>query len=134
MAEHPNVALVRKALEHVAQSDAEGVVGMWSDDMSYYAFDESGPPAEFLGHDEFLDMMRNGRKMMRDHSYEIIDIRPVGEELVVAHLRMHATSSRTGESVVGEYLGVYRIRNGQLVMGCDFVNPETEKLMEETWA
>jgi len=134
MAEHPNVTLLRRALELVAAGEAEGVLALWADDMAYFAFDESGRPGVFHGRSEFLDMMRTGRQMMREHSYEIIDIRPIGDELVVAHLRTNATSSRTGRTVSGDYLGVYRVQSGQLVTGCDFVNHETEALMEETWA
>jgi len=134
MAEHPNVTLVRRALDLVAAGDPEGVLALWADDMAYFAFDEAGRPAEFHGHSEFLDVMRTGRQMMREHTYEIIDIRPVGDELVVAHLRTNATSSRTGRTVSGDYLGVYRVQDGHLAMGCDFVNHETGALMEENWA
>ena len=134
MSEHPNVALVRKCLDHVASGDMEGVAAMWSDKLSYFAFDETGPPAEIQGREEFLDMMRNGRQMVGEHAYDILDIRAVGDELVVAHLRMHATSSRTGQKLTTDYLGVFRVQDERLVMGCDFLNRETAQFMEELWA
>ncbi len=133
MDENPNVALVRKGIDCVARGDREGVVELWSEDMVYHAVDEEGPPAELRGRKEFLDMMENGSKMLPTHTYDVVDVRPAGSDLVVAHLRLHATSARTGRSITGDYVGVFRITNGQMVEGWDFVSHETQLFLAESW-
>lgn len=133
MEEHPNVALVRKGLDCVARGDREALIALWSDDMTYYATDEDGPPAEMHGRKEFLDMMVNGNKMVHKHGLEVADIHPVGSDLVVAHLRLNGTSARTGQDFTSDYVGVFRIRNGQLVEGWDFLSHETQLFLAEAW-
>jgi ketosteroid isomerase-like protein len=133
MDEHPNVRLVRKGLDCVARGDVEGLVSLWSDDMTYYAIDEDGPPAELHGRKEFLDMMENGHKMVPTHTYDVLDVRCAGSDLVVAHLRLHATSARTGKSFEGDYVGIFRIKDSQLVEGWDFVSHETQLFLAEAW-
>ena len=132
MEEHPNVALVRKGLEFVANGDDEGLLSIWSDDMRYYAVEEAAPPAEW-GRKEFMNMMVTGHRMVPERTYETIDLRPVGRDLVVAHLRMHAISGRTGEKVSGDYLAVFRARDGLLVEGWEFVSDEIQEFLAHTW-
>jgi ketosteroid isomerase-like protein len=132
MEEHPNVALVRKGLEFVANRDDEGLLSIWADDMRYYAIESSGPPAEW-GRKEFMDMMVTGHRMIPERSYETVDLRPIGRDMVVAHLRMHAMSGRTGEKVSGDYLAVFRARNGLLVEGWEFVSDEIQEFLDHSW-
>ncbi|HWE55301.1 MAG TPA: nuclear transport factor 2 family protein [Acidimicrobiales bacterium] len=132
MDEHPNVELVRRAMEFVAKRDDEGLLSIWSDDMRYVAIDSSGPPAEW-SRDEFLDMMVVGHRTVPERTYETVDIRPIGSDLVVAHLRMDA-SGRTGEQVTGDYLAVFRVRNGLLVEGWEFVSPEVAEFLDHSWS
>jgi ketosteroid isomerase-like protein len=132
MDEHPNVILVRRALEHVARGELEAVVAVWADESTYFALDSIGPPAEITGRDEILDMMLTGRKF-GDHWYETVDVWAVGEEIVVAHMRVHFTATKTNESVVGDYLGVYRVQDGKIVMGCDFVDSGVQQFLADTW-
>jgi ketosteroid isomerase-like protein len=132
MDEHPNVALVRQALEYVARGDLEAVLTLWGGESSYYALDSVGPPAEISGRDEIMDMMLTGRKL-GDHWYETVDLRAVGDEIVVAHMRVHFTAGNTGETVVGDYLGVYRVQGSKIVMGCDFVDSGVQQFLQETW-
>lgn len=135
-AEHPNAAFVRRALELVSGGDADvdAVLEMWSDDIAYYAFDSAGPPAVLSSREELTDMMLTGRKMMSAHTYDIVDVRAVGEELVVAQMRMHMTAARSGETVVGDYLGVYRVKHGRIVAACDFLDEPAQEFMEHAWA
>jgi ketosteroid isomerase-like protein len=129
-----NVDLVRRGLDCVARGDVDGLIALWSEDMTYYAIDEDGPPTELHGRKEFLDMMENGHMMVPTHTYDVIDVRPAGSDLVVVHLRLHATSARTGQSIEGDYVGIFRIKDGQLVEGWDFVSHETQLFLAQCWA
>jgi ketosteroid isomerase-like protein len=133
MVEHPNVALVRRGLEEVARGELDAVLALWADEFVYYAFDSVGPPAEVTSREEFVNMMVTGRKMSV-HSYEILDLRAVGQELVVAHMRVHMTATKTAESTTGDYLGVYRISEGKIVMGCDFVDGGLQQFLDGVWS
>jgi ketosteroid isomerase-like protein len=133
MDEHPNVALVRRGIDCVTRGDREALIALWSEDMTYYAVDEDGPPAELHGRDEFLDMMINGDTMVPKRGYEVVDLRPVGSDLVVAHLRLNATSARTGHSITADYVGIFRVKDGELVEGWDFVSHETQLFLAESW-
>lgn len=133
MEELPNVALVRRGIDCVARGDREALVALWSEDMTYYAIDEDGPPAEIHGRQEFLDMMEVGNKMVPQHRYEVVDVWPAGSDLVIAHLQLEATS-RTGSTVRGDYVGVFRIKDGLLVEGWDFVSHETQLFLADNWS
>jgi ketosteroid isomerase-like protein len=132
MDENANVAVVRKGLDFVAKRDDEGLLSVWADDMRYYAIENSGPPAEW-GREGFMNMMVTGHRMVPERTYETVDLRPIGRDLVVAHLRMHATSGRTGEEVSGDYLAVFRVREGLLVEGWEFVSDEIQDFLAHTW-
>lgn len=132
MDEHPNVALIRRALEYVANRDDDGLLSVWHDDMRYYAIEGSGPTAEW-DRDEFVTMMTTGRRMVPEHTYEPLDLRAVGSDLVVAHCRIRATSSRTGEPVCGDYLCVLRVRDGLLSEGWEFVSDEIRQFLAQSW-
>ncbi len=133
MDEHPNVALVRRGLEEVARGELDAILSLWADEFVYYAFDSVGSPAEVTSREEFVDMMVTGRKMS-EHTYEIVDLRSVGQDLVVAHMRVHMTATKTAESTTGVYLGVYRILEGKIVMGCDFVDGGLQQFLDGVWS
>lgn len=133
MPEHPNVALVRKGLESVNQRDPDGVLATWAKDMAYYVVEGSGPPAEAMGRSDFIQMMQTGGRMLPDRTYEVISIEAAGDDLVTAHFRITATSGRTGEAVTGDYVGVFRIRDGLLYEGWEFTSHETQELLDAAW-
>lgn len=133
MPEHPNVTLVRKGLDFVSKRDAEGLMSIWAKDMAYYVVEESGQPAERTGREDFLQMMQTGSRMIPDRSYEVVNIEAVGTDLVVAHLRISGSSARTGQKVTGDYIGVFRIRDGLISEGWEFTTHETQEYLEATW-
>lgn len=133
MPEHPNVALVRKGLECVNERDTEGLLSTWAKDMAYYVVEESGPPSEAMGRDDFVQMMQTGGRMVPDRSYQVVSIETAGDDLVTAHFRVTAHSARTGQPVTGDYVGVFRIRDGLLYEGWEFTSHETQEFLDATW-
>jgi hypothetical protein len=95
--------------------------------------EESGLPAEATGREDFIQMIQTGSRMVPDRSYEVVHIEAAGSDLVTAHLRVNATSARTGEPVTGDYVGVFRIRDGLLCEGWEFTSHETQEFLDATW-
>ena len=133
MQEHPNVSLVLKGLDFVSKRDTEGLMSIWAKDMAYYVVEESGPPAEAIGREEFVRMMQTASRMVPDRAYDVVHVETAGSDLVTAHFRITATSARTGQPVTGDYVGVFRIRDGLLAEGWDFTSHETQQFLDDTW-
>lgn len=127
------MTLVLKALDFVSKRDTDGLMSIWAKDMAYYVVEESGPPAEPTSREEFIRMMQTGSRMVPDRAYDVVHIQTAGSDLVTAHLRITATSVRTGESVTGDYVGVFRIRDGLLSEGWEFTSHETQQFLEDSW-
>lgn len=132
MDEHPNVALVLKAFDYVSKRDTEGLMGTWAEDMVYYVVEESGS-TEATGREEVLQMMQTGSRMLPDRAYDVVHIEPAGSDLVTAHFRVSGTSGRTGEKVVGDYVGVFRIHDGLLTEAWEFTSHETQEFLDSAW-
>lgn len=129
-----NVALVLQGFEYVHAGDVERMAAMWSDDVAYYAFDAHGQAAEYHGRQEALEIWRAGQALMGPHTYELVDVRGVGSELVIVQARIHATDRNTGESTVGDYVSVYAIRDEKIVSCCDFIDNATESVLDGAWS
>jgi ketosteroid isomerase-like protein len=134
MDEHPNVALIRTAFEHLTAGDVQGVISLWDADLSYYAFDPSGEPVSCRGRDEFVELVWSGRALFSEHVNTAMDIRAVGDELVVAVVRSQSKAASTGEALEADFLMVFRIEDGRIVMGCDFIDGTIQAFMERAWS
>jgi ketosteroid isomerase-like protein len=136
MGEHPNVTLVREGFRHVAEGDVEGMAQLWAEGLVYYAFDASGHPAEYNSREEALDIVRVGQQMLKQHSYQLVDVRAIGTELVFVHARVHmAATKAAGEDVVDtDYAAVYRVKDGKIISCCDFIDSTTEGLLDRAWS
>jgi ketosteroid isomerase-like protein len=133
--DHPNVAIVRRGLDDAARGDIDAELELWDDEAAYFAFDDSADaPAEVRGRTEIQDMMLVGHKIMQHHWYDIVDVRPVGDELVVAHLRVHSSAAKSPETAIGDYLGVYRIKDGRVEMACDFIDRDVRQFLDDAWS
>lgn len=65
--------------------------------------------------------MLAGQDLLKEHENELVDLRAVGEELVVAHVRTRAVA-KNRDSIVSEYVMVFRVRRGRILWGCDFID------------
>jgi ketosteroid isomerase-like protein len=132
--EPPHVQTVRRALEVMAEGDVEGTMSMWAPDFVYYAFDADGSHREVRGRDEFVEMFTGLQELFQEHQYEIVELRPVGAELVVAFLRSHDVARRTGTDHIAEYLMVLQVRDGKLRFACDFIDSSIQDFLDEAWS
>jgi ketosteroid isomerase-like protein len=132
--EPPHVLTVRRALEAMAAGDIEGTMSMWAPGFVYYGFDADGSHREIRGRDEFVEMFTGLQELFDEHEYEIVDLRGIGAELVVAHIRSHDVARRTGTDHVAEYLMVLQVRDGKLRFACDFIDSSIQDFLDEAWS
>jgi len=137
MADHPNVEsnveLVRRCFDALARNDDETLLALHDENVSYYAFDAAGPPTECRSRAEFEEMLHVGRTLFKEHSTELLDTHPVGDELVVAEVRSHSTDAKTGVKADSDFVMVFRVRNGRIVSACDFIDSAATEFMESAW-
>ena len=93
--ETPNVALVRRALEAMAAGDLEAVFSTWAPEFVYYGFDAEGGYKVCHGRDEMVEMFTGLQNLLEQHEYSIVDLRQIGAELIVAHIRTHDVARKT---------------------------------------
>jgi ketosteroid isomerase-like protein len=129
--EHPNVAIVRESLASVAAGDVERAMRSWEPGGRYHAFDAEGVESTDLR--DVTDVMSAGQRLFRHHENEVIEITPIGDELVSLHLRVHATS-RNGRSMSGEYLIVLSVQNGKIRWACDFIDSAIQSFLDDAWS
>jgi ketosteroid isomerase-like protein len=129
-----NVAVVRRGFECLQAGDAEGMLSTWDEQLIWYAFDANGEPADYHNRDEAMDIFLSGQRLAREHFYDLVDIRAAGPELVVVHARVHFPASAKSEPVEGDYVAVFRVREGRIVTCCDFIDRVTEGYLDKAWS
>lgn len=129
--EHPNVAIVRSSFAKTMEGDIPGAKASWAPGARYHAFDaEAIEPRDVL---DIEEIVRSGQELLARHDNEIVDIRPVGDELVVLQLRVTATS-RTGKDMQAEYLIVLCVRDGLIQWACDFIDRSIQAFLDDAWS
>jgi len=132
--EPPHVRVVRAALEVMSRGDIEATMAMWAPDFVYYGFDADGSHREIRGRDEFVEMFTGLQELFEEHQYEIVDLKGVGKELVVAHIRSHDVARNTGTPNVADYLMVLQIRDGKIRFACDFIDSSIQGFLDDAWS
>lgn len=132
--EPAHVGVVRTALELMAADDLEHARQYWSPDFAYYGFDADGGHRESRGAEEFIEMFTGLRRLFERHEYEIVDLRGIGDELVVAHLITHDVARRTHVGHDAEYLMVLRVRAGRIHFACDFIDSSIQDFLDDAWS
>ncbi len=130
-AEHPNVALVREAFARSAAGDIDGAMSYWADGARYHAFDANGDQSTDI--DDAGEVMRTGQRLLEDHHNAIVEIRAIGDELVMMHLHADAVS-RSGEQMHGDFLVVVCVRAGRIRWGCDFIDSSIQNFLDKAWS
>lgn len=129
--EHPNVTLVREAFMRSAAGDIDGAMTFWAPGARYHAFDANGVQSTDI--DDAGDVMRSGRRLLEDHRNEIVEIRAIGDELVMMHLHADAVS-HAGEQMHADYLLVLCVRDGAIHWGCDFIDRSIQDFLDNAWS
>lgn len=129
--EHPNVTVVLDSLARVAAGDIDGAMRSWAPGGRYHAFDAEGVESTELR--DVTDVMSIGRQLFEHHENEVIAITPVGDELVVTHLRVHAVN-KSGGTMSAEYVIVLSVRDGKIRWACDFIDSAIQSFLDDAWS
>lgn len=133
MDDPPNVQTVRRAFELVAAGDMEGSFACWSPEIIYHAFDADGNNKECRGRDELLEMFAGLQRLFEHHDVEVVNLRGVGPELVVAELRNHSVD-RKHRDHVSDYLIVLGVRDGLIQFAADFIDSSIQEFLDSAWS
>jgi ketosteroid isomerase-like protein len=123
MKEHPNVALVRRWFEAVAAGDLQTAVAVLSPGLRYHGCDDKGEARQFRDRDELFAMFLRAVAQTDEYTNAIVDALPVGETLVMTHVRAHRRAKHSGESVDDDFVMALRIEHGQITHGADLCGP-----------
>ncbi|MBI2169566.1 MAG: hypothetical protein HYU28_08720 [Actinobacteria bacterium] len=58
---------------------------------------------------------------------ELVKAYPVGDSLVMAHVRGHRRARETGEVLDNDFVMAFRIEDSQVTAGCDLIDRSTEE-------
>ena len=112
MSEHPNVAAVRSAYDAVGRGDIAAFGDALDEDVLWY---ESTPgfEGEYRGRDAAMAML--GR-VFAESGMEVVDlsIRHILADDDYAAVLIDVTMSLDGRKRTGEYVDVYRLRDGKV--------------------
>jgi ketosteroid isomerase-like protein len=121
--EHPNVALVRSAFESVASGDMQTALNVYSPGLHYYGYDTTATPREFGSRDEFFGMVMEAMSYTDEFATELVQAYPVGESLVMAHVRAHRRARQSQETIDDDFVMAFRIEDGHITHGFDLCGP-----------
>lgn len=133
MPEKRNEELVRQAFEATRQGDPQVMLSFWHEGFRYYAFDAEGTPKVCRSSGEFAEIVLAGQHLLEEHENELVDLLSVGEELVVAHVRTTALA-KNQDSIVSEYVMVFRVGHGRILWGCDFIDGRLQAFLDAAWS
>src|SRR5437868_3867203 len=89
--------------------DPQAMMALWHPEVSYFGMDHRGDDRLFSGLEEFGGLYLATAAVMDVMSDELIQIDPVGEDLVVAHVRATRRGALTGESITSRYVIVLQV-------------------------
>jgi ketosteroid isomerase-like protein len=129
--EHPNVAIVRRSLLEIARGEIGAAMEDWAPDARYHAFDADGVESRDVHRAEQVVAM--GQRLLAHHDNDVVDIRPVGDELVLLQMRTRAVS-RSGRRLTSEFLIVVSVRDGKIRWACDFIDSALQAFLDDAWS
>ncbi len=130
MAEHPNVALVRKVYEAFARGDTAALTKLFDENVVWHYPGKSPLAGEFRGRDAvFAWFDRLGELSGGTFQMEVHDILANDGHVVVL---AHYTASRPRKQFESRYVEVYHVRDGEITEVWDF--SEDQRLDDEFWS
>ena len=112
MADHPHAAIVRQALQALAQADLDGFAEALADDVVWHAPGTSRFGGRFDGKTAVLDRMRRMREAGVVTRFEVHDVLG-NDEHVVALVHMHLENA-DGARYHEPQVNVMHIRDGKV--------------------
>jgi len=113
MAEHPNVELLRKALDAFSRGDLDTVRSLWADDIVYHFSGASPLAGDYKGKDGVLSYFAKAVELAGG-TLRMVEVHDVlaNDEHGVALVRF--TASRKGRELAWNQANIYHIRNGKI--------------------
>ena len=130
MAEHPNVALLRKGYEAFARGDIAALTDMFAEDMVWHVPGNNLISGEHKGRDAVFAVF--AKTMELTGGTFKIDLHDIvaNDEHTVSLSR--ASASRQGKQLDLRGVDIYHIRNGKVTEWWSFV--EDQRLDDEFWS
>jgi ketosteroid isomerase-like protein len=130
MAEHPNVALLRKGYEAFARGDIAAITDLFAEDMVWHVPGNNLISGEHKGRDAVFAVF--AKTMELTGGTFKIDLHDIvaNDEHTVSLSR--ASASRQGKQLDLRGADVYHIRNGKVTEWWSFV--EDQRLDDEFWS
>ncbi|MDP2675127.1 MAG: nuclear transport factor 2 family protein [Dehalococcoidia bacterium] len=130
MAEHPNVALLRKGYEAFASGDIAALTDMFAEDMVWHVPGNNLISGEHKGRDAVFAVF--AKTMELTGGTFKIDLHDIvaNDEHTVSLSR--ASASRQGKQLDLPGVDIYHIRNGKVTEWWSFV--EDQRLDDEFWS
>ncbi len=124
--DHPNVELIRRGFNALAEGDIATAVAQFSPQMSHYGADQLGRTREFGSADDLFGMMLEAMALNDEYRNELVDAFAVGDSLVMAHIRGHRRAKYTQAVLDFDYVMVFRIEGGQITRSVELLGTEAE--------
>lgn len=130
VADHPNVALVRRGFDALASGDVSTVLNMYAPDLKWHGGNEFGTPTDFESRDDFFGMFMRSLELNDESTMELVEAMPVGESLVMAHVRGHRRARATQRVADFDFVMAFRIENGAVTHGIELLDRDAEDYFE----
>ncbi len=101
--------------------DPQAMMALWHPDVTYFGMDHRGDDRLFNGLEEFGGLYVATAAVMDVMSDELVQAEPVGDDLVMAHVRATRRGAVSGETIISRYVIVLQVLDGTIVRGIDKV-------------
>ena len=125
--DHPNVDFIRRGFEALAAGDLDTVTSQFSPDLRYYGADQFGRPTEMQSRDELFGVLLAAMERFDEYDSDLVDAYAVGDELVMAQVRLHRRRRTAGDVFDTDIVMVFRIEDGAITRGVDLFDSEAER-------
>ncbi len=131
MAEHPNVALLRRGYEAFAKGDMATLTELWSEDAVWHAGSGNNPVAgDHTGRDAvFAAFAKIAELSGGTFRIELHDVLANDEHAVALQ---RGTASRQGKQLDSLEVVIYHIKNGRATESWSF--PQDQRVGDEFWS
>jgi ketosteroid isomerase-like protein len=130
--DHPNVDFIRRGFDALAAGDLDTVTNQFSPDLRYYGADQFGRPREMQSRDELFGVLLAAMERFDEYDSELVDAYAVGDEIVMAQVRLHRRRRDTGASFDTDIVMVFRVEEGAITRGVDLLDSAAETWFGQT--
>ena len=111
-----NAELIRRNFELLRQGRGEAVYATWAPDAVWHVLDATRLQGDYTRDEYFTMLATTWAEYVSDYSFDVVDCRSYGTDLVVVHLRSRGTTSDGPIDDTGGLM-IYRVVDGMIVEG-----------------